>query len=165
VTDITRDSPSIRRLRELGIDFWVFVHPSPVSSLEQAAFERGLSPDQIIRSILFRLPESEYAMVLMPGLRQIPWKALRVHFKTNRLTLASEQEVKEVTGFELGAVNPLGLPTPMRIVLDASLLNLATVSLGSGIRGTGLILSTSSLISALPQHEVVDFFTYEPGTL
>jgi prolyl-tRNA editing enzyme YbaK/EbsC (Cys-tRNA(Pro) deacylase) len=140
----------------LGVDFSIFVHSGPVISLEQAASERGQIPDQVVRSILFRVSSTEYAMALMPGPRQISWKALRKHFNTNRLTLADEGEVRQVTGFEIGAVNPFGLPQPMRVLIDKSLLSLASVSLGSGIRGTGLILTTAALIAALPQHEIVD---------
>lgn len=150
------DSQSIQHLRDLGVEFKLFVHTAPVASLEQAARERGQTPDQIVRSILFRLSPGEYALALMPGPRQISWKALRKHFNTNRLTLADEKEVLQVTGFEIGAVNPFGLPQPMRILIDRTLLHLETVSIGSGIRGTGVILSTAALLDALPQHELVD---------
>ena len=154
MTENTPDSTSIQQLRSLGVEFTLFVHHGPVTSLEQAAKERGQVAEQIVRSILFRLPLGEYALALMPGPGQISWKALRKHFKTNRLTLADEQDVLKVTGFEIGAVNPFGLPQPMRVIIDSSLLDLDTVSIGSGIRGTALILRTSALISALPQHEL-----------
>ncbi len=150
------DSPSIQHLRKLGVEFRLFVHTAPVTSLEQAAAERGQTPEQIVRSILFRLSPGEYAMALMPGPRQISWKALRKHFNTNRLTLADSAEVLQVTGFEIGAVNPFGLPQPMRILIDRSILHLETISLGSGIRGTGLIINTTELIAALPHHELLD---------
>ena len=155
--EIIPDTPSIQHLRNLGVEFRVFVHQGPVKSLEQAASERGLRPDHIVRSILFRLSTDEYVMVLMPGPRQISWKGLRRYFKTNRLTLADEPEVLRVTGFELGAVNPFGLPHPIRILVDEALLKLDEVSLGSGIRGTGLILKTQFLLSALSSYEVINF--------
>jgi Cys-tRNA(Pro)/Cys-tRNA(Cys) deacylase len=156
VTEPQSTSPSIHHLRELGVEFRVFVHSGHVSSLEQAAEERGQRPEQIVRSILFRISSGEYAMALMPGPRQISWKALRAHFNTNRLTLATPEEVLHITGFEIGAVNPFGLPHPMRILIDNSLLAQESVSIGSGIRGTGIILHTTTLVSALPQAEFLD---------
>ena len=54
-----------------------FQHAGPVESLEQAAQERSQRPEQVIRSIVFRLSEDTFLMVLMPGPGQVPWKALR----------------------------------------------------------------------------------------
>jgi prolyl-tRNA editing enzyme YbaK/EbsC (Cys-tRNA(Pro) deacylase) len=64
-------------LEESGIPHTTFIHPGPVKSLEQAARERGQRPEQIVRSILFRIAEDEYVMALVAGPAQISWKALR----------------------------------------------------------------------------------------
>jgi Cys-tRNA(Pro)/Cys-tRNA(Cys) deacylase len=42
-------------LDQLGVSYRFFRHPGLVKSLAQAAEERGQRPDQIIRSIVFRL--------------------------------------------------------------------------------------------------------------
>ena len=54
-------------LTAANIPHRVFRHSGPVNSLEQAAEERGQQPDQVVRSILFRLGKGHYAMVLMAG--------------------------------------------------------------------------------------------------
>jgi len=51
----------------------------PVHTLEQAAIERGQRPEQVVRSILFRLSSDEFFMVLIAGQRQISWKAIRAY--------------------------------------------------------------------------------------
>lgn len=84
----------------------LFRHPGLVQSLEQAARERGQQPEQVVRSIVFRLGEGDYLMVLMAGPRQISWPVLRRYLGQSRLTLASEAEVLEATGYPLGAVSP-----------------------------------------------------------
>lgn len=150
------DSPAIRHLRNAGVVFELFVHPGPIASLEQAAKERGQSPDQVIRSILFRLARDEYAMAIMPGPQQISWKILRSHFKQRRLTLAEEQEVKIITGYEIGTVNPFGLPREIPILIDRNLLEKESISIGSGIRGVAIILSPSELLRAMPPYEILD---------
>jgi Cys-tRNA(Pro)/Cys-tRNA(Cys) deacylase len=111
-------TPVTRRLAELGIPYRFFRHPGAVHSLEQAARERGQKPEQVVRSILFRLAQDEYMMVLMVGPRQVSWPALRRHLGRSRLTMASEEEVLAVTGYPLGAVSPIGLPAPLRILVD-----------------------------------------------
>ncbi|GAB4580175.1 MAG: YbaK/EbsC family protein [Anaerolineales bacterium] len=154
---MTKPPPASQALLALNVPHRVFTHPGPVASLEQAAQERGQRPEQVIRSILFRLSESEFLMVLMAGPTQIPWKALRKHVGSSRLTMASEEEVKLVTGTERGAVGPFGLPAPIRILVDASVLSQEEVSLGSGVRGTTIFIRVEEMMRALGNVEVVNF--------
>ena len=142
-------------LEELGVPHRVFTHSGPVDSLEQAARERGHRPEQVIRSILFRLKEDEYVMALMAGPAQISWKTLRRHFGQSRISMASEEEVMEVTGYAIGAVGPFGLPRTLKIVIDPGVLAEEEVSIGSGIRGTAVILRSQDLVDALPEAQVV----------
>ncbi len=53
------------------IPYRVFRHPGPIHSLEQAAQERGQEPGQVIRSILFRISQDNYVMVLVAGPKQV----------------------------------------------------------------------------------------------
>jgi Cys-tRNA(Pro)/Cys-tRNA(Cys) deacylase len=150
-------TPVTRRLVELSIPHRFFRHPGPVHSLEQAASERGQKPEQIVRSILFRLAQDEYVMVLMAGPRQISWPALRRHLGRSRLTMASEDEVLQITGFPLGAVSPIGLPTPIRILVDRSVMGQSEISIGCGQRYSTVILTQQDLFRALGDVEIGEF--------
>lgn len=152
---MTASTPVTAALDAAGIPYRFFVHPGPVHSLEQAAAERGQTPDQVVRSIVFRLAAGEFVMVLCAGARQISWPALRQYLGVSRVSMASRDEVREVTGYELGAVSPFGLPTPLRILIDESVLSSAEISLGSGVRGTTVILRRDDLLAALPDAPVV----------
>lgn len=154
MTDIT--TPVGRALLAQAIPFSEFRHAGPVRSLEQAAEERDQRPDQVVRSILFRLAQDEYLMVVVGGPRQIDWKRLRAAVGQSRLTMATPEEVLAVTGYEIGAVAPFGLPRPLRLMLDQSVLAEDVVSLGSGVRGTAVILRTVDLQHALGDVPVVD---------
>jgi len=94
-------------------------------------------------------------MALVGGPKQISWKALRKYLGQSRLTMASEEEVLRVTGYRIGAVGPLGLPAPLRILIDESVLREEFVSLGSGVRKVAIIIKTADLRRALPGAEVV----------
>ena len=144
-------------LTEMGIPHQVFVHKGPLRSVEQAAAERGQRPEQVVRSILFRLAKGEYLMVLMAGPGQIDWKKLRHYLGTNRLTMADKDEVLRVTGYPRGAVAPVGLATPLKILVDRSVLEEETISMGSGVRGTGIILKSADLLKAIDNYEIGDF--------
>ncbi len=149
--------PVALALDRLSCPYRMFVHPGPVHSLEQAARERSHQPDQVIRSIVFRVAKDEFVMVLIAGDRQVSWPKLRRHLGQSRLTLATEEEVRRVTGYERGAVAPFGLPRPMRILADESVFAYEEVSLGSGVRGTAIILNSGDLRRALNEVEIGDF--------
>ncbi len=142
-------------LEKLGIAHTVFYHSGQVHSLEQAAQERHQRLEQVVRSILFRLSVDEYVMVLVAGPKQISWKALRKQVGQSRLTMASEDEVLTVTGYCIGTVSPFGLPRPLRILIDESVLKKDEISIGSGMRGVAVIMKSADLRRALSEAEIV----------
>jgi Cys-tRNA(Pro)/Cys-tRNA(Cys) deacylase len=150
--DIT---PVTQALDQLKIPYRFFRHTGQVHSVKQAAEERGLSVDQVVRSIVFRTGPENFVMVLVTGTRQISWPLLRKYLNLSRLTLASEEEVLQATGYRLGAVSPFGLPAPMPVLVDQSVMAFEEISIGSGERNTAVILKTFDLLSALGQIEVV----------
>jgi Cys-tRNA(Pro) deacylase len=146
-----------RALDELGLPYRVFHHPGPVRSLEQAAEERGQRPEQVVRSILFRLAQDRFALVLVAGPAQVSWPALRSYLGQSRLTMASEAEVLAVTGYPIGAVSPLGVPRPLRVLVDQGICQQEEVSIGSGERYVAVILRTEDLVVALKSAEIGKF--------
>jgi prolyl-tRNA editing enzyme YbaK/EbsC (Cys-tRNA(Pro) deacylase) len=60
-----------------------------------------------------------------------------------------QAEVRAMTGCEIGTVNPLGLPQPLRLLADESIFQPAEVSIGSGLRATAIILPPSARRKAL----------------
>ena len=142
-------TPATEYLNLKSVPFSTFHHAGKVKSVEQAAAERGQKPDQVVRSILFRIAKSDFALVLMPGPNQISWKTLRSYLGRARLTMASPEEVLEITGYPIGAVCPFGLKTVLPILVDKSIQEQDVVSLGSGQHSTALIMKTNDLLNAL----------------
>ena len=93
-------------------------------------------------------------MVLMAGPGQISWKSLRAALGVSRITMASEAEVLAVTGFVRGAVTPFGLPSPMRVLADESVFLPEEVSIGSGVRGTAILMNSADLRRGLGNVEI-----------
>src|SRR5574338_8863 len=122
--------PASIALEKLSIPHQVFRHETPVNSLEQAAADRNQRPEQVVRSILFQVRPEEFVMVLVAGRDQIDWRKLRQLVKRSRVRMATEEEVLEVTGYRVGMVSPFGLKTPVRIMIDESVLLEEEVSLG-----------------------------------
>ena len=158
---MTESTPVTLALDQIGVPYQFFRHPGQVHSLEQAARERGQRPEQIIRSILFRMPDDQFIMVLTAGPAQISWQRIRAYLQTSRITMASADEVLRVTGYPTGAVSPFGLPQPLRILLDRNILSEEVVSIGSGIRNTTIILRREDLIQAIGSFEPGEFVELE----
>ncbi len=154
---MTDHPPAARALDILGVPYRLFEHAHPPKSLEEAAEERGQSPGQIIRSIVFRLSAGHFIMVLMAGPGQIDWKLIRAALGVARISMASEAEVLAATGFVRGAVTPLGLPQPMRILADESVFIHDEISIGSGVRGVAVILKSADLQKVLGHLEIGRF--------
>jgi Cys-tRNA(Pro)/Cys-tRNA(Cys) deacylase len=149
--------PAAQALDLLGIPYRLFQHAQPPESFGEAARQRGQSPAQIVRSIVFRLADGHFIMVLMAGPGQISWKRLRAALGITRISMASEAEVLAATGFVRGAVTPLGYPHPMRVLADESVFVPEEISIGSGVRGIAIILKPTDLQSALGQVETGKF--------
>jgi Cys-tRNA(Pro)/Cys-tRNA(Cys) deacylase len=147
--------PASLALDALGIKHRVFIHEMPVNSFEEAAAHRQQRPEQVVRSILFQIRPDEFLMVLMAGPAQIDWKSLRKFVGRSRVRMATEEEVLEVTGYRVGTVSPFGLKNQVRVLIDASVLQEPEISIGSGIRGTAIIMKSVDVQRALRDAEVV----------
>lgn len=153
------DKPPVSlALEKLNIPHQIFRHETPVDSLEKAASDRGQRPSQIVRTILFRVTEDEFALALVAGPGQISWKLLRKILGKSRITMATEEEVLAVTGYRPGTVGPFGLLKPLRMLIEANLLKEEEVSIGSGMRDTAVIIKSADLKKALGDAEVVELF-------
>jgi Cys-tRNA(Pro)/Cys-tRNA(Cys) deacylase len=147
--------PASVALDKLNISHQVFRHAMPVNSLEQAAADRGQRPEQVVRSILFQIRPEEFLMVLIAGPNQVDWRKLRKLVKRSRIRMATEEEVLEVTGYRVGTVSPFGLKTPVKILIDASVLKEEDVSIGSGVREVAILMKGADVQRALQNPEIV----------
>lgn len=158
--------PASIALEKMGVPHTLFRHEGSVESFEQAARERNQRPAQVVRSILFRVTEDDYALVLVAGPEQISWKVLRKLLGRSRITMATEDEVLAVTGYRIGTVCPFGMAkqaSPERsrrvmVMVEAGVLKEDEISIGSGVGNTAIIMKSADLLRALGDVEVVELF-------
>jgi Cys-tRNA(Pro)/Cys-tRNA(Cys) deacylase len=131
---------------ELGLVFEVVRH-GPVRSLQEAADARGVTPAQVVKTLVVRVTDDDYRFVLVPGDREIAWPKLRAVLGVSRLSMPSADVALEVTGYVRGTITPLGSTRPWPTVADASMTG--TVSLGGGAHGVALTVDAHELVTAL----------------
>jgi prolyl-tRNA editing enzyme YbaK/EbsC (Cys-tRNA(Pro) deacylase) len=61
----------------------------------------------------------------------------------------------ERTGMAYGGITPIGLPAGWPILVDAAVATAGPVVIGSGVRGSKIVLD-GALLATLPGAEVVD---------
>jgi Cys-tRNA(Pro)/Cys-tRNA(Cys) deacylase len=137
---------AIAAAEALGLAFEVIRH-GPVRSLEEAASARGVTPSQVIKTLVVRVSDGDFRFVLVPGDREISWPKLRAHLGVSRLSMPSADVAYDVTGYVRGTITPLGSSNAWPVVADARVEGL--VSLGGGAHGVALAMDTRALVSAL----------------
>jgi prolyl-tRNA editing enzyme YbaK/EbsC (Cys-tRNA(Pro) deacylase) len=87
-----------------------------------AAAAAGCELGQIVKSLLF-VVDRRRVMLLVAGDRKADTARLAplLGVPRKRIRMASSDEVRELTGFEVGGVPPLGHPRPIETLLDDSL--------------------------------------------
>lgn len=93
-------------------------------------------------------------MVLIAGPGQVSWKHIRANLGESRISLATESEVRTMTGCEIGTVNPLGLSASIRILADEHVFFHNEISIGSGARGIAILINSADLRRALGSIEI-----------
>lgn len=80
---------------------------------------------------------------------------VRRHLDARKASFAAMDEAVAQTGMEYGGITPVGLPTDWPLLVDAAVATHPRVVIGSGIRGSKLLLPGSAL-AALPGAVVLE---------
>ena len=145
-TGQTGEQRALAAAEALGLEVSVTRH-GRVRSLEEAAAARGVTPSQVVKTLVVRVADDDYRFVLVPGDREIAWPKLRSLLGVNRLSMPSAEVALEVTGYERGTITPLGSTRAWPVVADTAVRG--TVSLGGGAHGVALTVDATDLVAAL----------------
>ena len=80
--------------------------------------------------------------------------AVRRHLGARKLSFAPMDDAVALSGMEYGGITPIGLPADWPILVDASVAGHDRLIVGSGIRGSKLLVS-GALLASLPNAEVL----------
>ena len=86
----------------------------------EAASSLGCEVGAIIKSLLFKT-EQNYTLCLVAGDKKASLNKIKKILKIKNASLASSDDVKDVTGFTIGGVSPIGHLSNIKILIDSSL--------------------------------------------
>lgn len=80
---------------------------------------------------------------------------VRRYLDVRKISFAPMDEAVTLTGMEYGGITPIGLPADWPVVVDSAVVAAGPVVIGSGIRGSKLLVE-GSVLADLPTAEVLD---------
>ena len=111
-----------KALNELGAsDIEIRIVESTIFTVEDAANTIGVSPSEILKSLIFVIDKREPCLILMSGSNRVDSKLAAQSLGGKRGRMMSPDEVYERYGFHVGGVPPLGYDENLRAVLDEDL--------------------------------------------
>jgi prolyl-tRNA editing enzyme YbaK/EbsC (Cys-tRNA(Pro) deacylase) len=102
------------------------------------------------------------ACVVLASTRADVNRRIRKLLDARKASFLSMDRAVEESGMEYGGIGPIGLPEGWRLLLDSRVVEQEAVVIGSGIRGSKIILPGAAL-ARIPGAEVIEDLAVEAG--
>ena len=121
--------PSVRRVVEAaarkGIDLDIVALDATTHTAEDAARALGVELGQIVKSLVFVAPHAELGhepvLCLVSGTNRVDVARLAAVVGEPAIRRATAREARDLTGFTIGGIPPVGHAGPVRVVMDPDL--------------------------------------------
>ncbi|HEV7565258.1 MAG TPA: YbaK/EbsC family protein [Microbacteriaceae bacterium] len=122
-------------------------------SLNEAAELLGITPGDIVKTLVVKRADGTFLFALVPGGRKISWPKLRALVGVNKLSLPDPAIALQATGYERGTITPLGSTTAWPVYADELIVGPARragaeIAMGSGEAGYSLFVDADALVAA-----------------
>ncbi|MBM3935347.1 MAG: hypothetical protein FJ319_13825 [SAR202 cluster bacterium] len=154
----------VKTLEGLGIPYEILridpAYADTVVFCEKYGYEVGDCGNTII--VAAKKEPKQYSACIVRGSDRLDVnKAVKRLMGVSRLSFASADETRELTGMEIGGVTPFDLPAGVPIYADAKLMPLQFVILGSGSRASKVKISPE-VLRRIPGAQVIEGLSLEP---
>jgi len=105
-----------------------------VKTIEDLAASLGVEEHRCLKSLVYKA-DDEFVLVLVRGDHQLNEIKLSKALNVSCLDLASEQDVKLITGAEVGSVGPVNLKERVKIIADLSVKTMQDLIVGANQSG------------------------------
>ena len=116
-------------------------------TVEDAARELDVVPEQIIKSLVFKVRD-EPLLVINNGTARVDRRKLAQYLEVGRkwARFASPELVLEITGFVVGSMPPFGHLTPLRTLVDSAVSDQDVIFGGGGDLNAMMRLTPAELM-------------------
>ena len=107
-------------LKQFDPNLSVIVLNSSARTAVEAASSLGCEVGAIVKSLLFKT-ENTFTLYLVAGDRKASLNKIKKDLNIKNALMASAEEVKNVTGYTIGGVSPVGHLKKISVFIDSSL--------------------------------------------
>ena len=118
-------------LKDFDSNLDVILLDTSAKTALEAASSLNCEVGAIVKSLLFKT-ENTYTLCLVAGDRKASLNKIKKNLNIKDASMASADEVKEVTGFTIGGVSPIGHLNKVNIYIDKSLERFAALYAAAG---------------------------------
>jgi len=144
-------------LESSGVPFEIIECDPNLADTAAFCAHYGYSPEISANAILVKTktaePKFALCMVLASARLNVN-STVRKKFPARKVSFASRDETKKLTGMEIGGVTPIALPEDLPLWVDAAVMECDRIILGGGGRDTKVIVDPA-YFRATPNTEVV----------
>ena len=120
-----------KKLLEFDASYKVMVLTSSARTAQEAAESLNTDVGSIVKSLLFK-SENNFILCLVSGDRRCSLNKLKKIKQQKDISMANPQSVKEVTGFTIGGVSPVGHLKEVEIFIDNNLKRFQNIYAAAG---------------------------------
>ena len=134
MSDLLNKEPVIRvqkKLKEFDENYKVIVLDSSARTAKEAAESLKTDVGSIVKSLLFR-SQNNFFLCLVSGDKRCSLNKLKKIKNFKDISMANPQSVKEVTGFTIGGVSPIGHLKKIEIFIDNNLKRFEKIYAAAG---------------------------------
>jgi Cys-tRNA(Pro) deacylase len=107
-------------LKEFDESLSVIVLETSARTANEAASSLGCEVGAIVKSLLFKT-ENSFTLCLVAGDKRASLNSIKKSLKIKDASMASAEDVKNITGYTIGGVSPVGHLKKIEILIDKSL--------------------------------------------
>lgn len=140
---------AIRILEKEGISYELREYDIDDGALtaEGVAEVLGHEPERIFKTLILRGDRSGPMIALTPAGTEINVRALAKASGDKRVEMVPLRDVRSLTGYERGAVTPLGIQRNYPVFIDETVELWDIVGISGGEKGLEILLAPSDLLS------------------
>ena len=140
---------AIQFLKQKKIPFEIVKYDHAEKGAAFAAGATGFPLEAIVKTLVVDLGMRKYALVLMPGDRQLSMKRLAKVCGVKRATMGDIRTTERITGYLVGGISPFGTKQKLPVVMEAEIVKFDRIMINAGQRGTMLVLAPSDIRTLL----------------
>ena len=140
---------AIQFLKQKKITFEVVKYDHEEKGAEFAARASGYPLERTVKTLVVDLGKKQYALVLMPGDKQLSMKRLAKIQRLKRAAMADTRTAERLTGYLVGGISPFGTRQKLPVVMEESILKFESILINAGQRGTMLLMAPLDIKTAV----------------